>query len=290
MRFESFQILLSVASVKNFKIRQFDIKTAFLYGDINETIFMFQPESFDDGSSRVCRLRKSLYGLKQAPRQWHRKLDDTLKMFGLKSTNYDPCVYSNLDGSLLLALYVDDGLVAGRCENEIEELLAKLKQKFETTYSKAECYLGIEIEQDFKTKKIRIHQSAYTRRILHKFKMDESNSLTTPSDPNVVLQRKENGNTKEAANIPYRQIIGSLMYLAVGTRPDIALTISNLSQFITNPSVEHWKAAKRVLRYLQGTIELGIVFDGKCEQPNKLIIYSDADFATCAKLLSPANQ
>ncbi|XP_071653754.1 uncharacterized protein [Temnothorax longispinosus] len=71
------------------------------------------------------------------------------------------------------------------------------------------------------------------------------------------------------------------MYLAVGTRPDIALAVSNLSQFLDNPSMDHWKAAKRVLRYLQGTIKLGIVYDGKCEQPNKLIAYSDADLATC---------
>lgn len=201
----------------------------------------------------------------------------------MEFTNYDPCIYSNSDGSLLLALYVDDGLVAGQSESEINSLLSKLKENFETTDSKAEYYLGIEIEHDLIEKKIRIHQSAYTRNILRRFEMDESKGMSTPSDANTVLHRNEdkNGTAMEAAEVPYRQIIGSLMYLAVGTRPDIAFVVSNLSQFLSNPSMEHWKAAKRVLRYLQGTIELGIIYDGKYEQPNKLIAYSDADFATC---------
>jgi len=113
--------------------------------------------------------------------------------------------------------------------------------------------------------------------------MDESNVLSTPLDAYVVLRRNEgaNGNAMETINVPYRQIIGSLMYLAVGTRPDIAFAVSNLSQFLENPSTKHWKVAKRVLRYLQGTVKLGIIFDGNCELSNKLIAYSDTDFATC---------
>lgn len=282
-RFESIRILLSVTAAKNFVIRQFDIKTAFLHGDLNETIFMLQPEGFEDGSGRVCHLRKSLYGLKQAPRQWHQKLDDALKTFGMKSTSYDSCIYSNSDGSLLLALYVDDGLVAGQFENKVFELLAKLKEKFKTTDSEAKCYLGIEIDYNTEAKKIRIHQSAYVRNLLQRFKMDESNPVSTSSEANIVLRRNEDKdrNVKESADVPYRQIIGSLMYLAVGTRPDISFVISNLSQFLENPSYNHWKAAKRVLRYLQGTIELGLVYDGGSKQQNTLIAYSDADFATC---------
>ncbi|XP_036138913.1 uncharacterized protein LOC114255139 [Monomorium pharaonis] len=259
-RFESIRILVSVTTTKNFVIRQFDSKAAFLHGDLNETIFMVQPEGFDDGSGRVCHLRKSLYRLKQAPRQWYQKLDDALKMFGMKSTRYDPCIYSNPDGSLLLALYVDDGLIAGQSESKVFELLEKLKEKFKTIDFEAKCYLGIEIDRDIEAKKTRIHQSAYIRNLLRRFKMDESNPVSTPSEVNIVLRRNEdeNGNVKEPADVPYRQIIGSLMYLAVGTRPDIAFAVNNLSQFLDNPSFEHWKAAKRILRYLQGTIQLGL--------------------------------
>jgi len=120
----------------------------------------------------------------------------------MKSTNYDPCVYTNLDGSLLFAIYVDDGLVARQFESKVIELLTKLKEKFETTESEAKYFLGIEIEHDTKAKKIRIHQT-YTRSILWRFKMDESNVLSTPLDANVVLRRNEdvNGNAMETINI-----------------------------------------------------------------------------------------
>lgn len=197
-RFESIRMILSIAAVKNFVLRQFDVTAAFLYGDLDETIFMVQPENFDDGSGRVCRLRKSLYGLKQAPRQWHQKLDDTLKMFGMQSTNYDPCVYSNSNGTLLLILYVDDGLIAAQSESKINELLIKLKEKFKTTDSMVNYYLGIEIDNS-EAKKIRIHQSAYTRNLLRKFEMDECNVVSTPLNANVILHRNEdeNGNTLE---------------------------------------------------------------------------------------------
>lgn len=113
-RFESIRILLSTAVAKNYKIQQFDIKTAFLYGDLDNLIYMKQSEGFDDGSGRVCQLLKSLYGLKQAPRQWHYKFNEALKKLGFTPSNYDPCIYSNSDGTLLLALYVDDGLIAGK--------------------------------------------------------------------------------------------------------------------------------------------------------------------------------
>lgn len=282
-RFESIRILLSVAVAKNFQIRQFDIKAAFLYGDLDEVIFMRQPEGFDDGTGRVCRLRKSLYGLKQAPRQWHQKFDGVLQTFGMTPSSYDPCVYANAEGSLLLALYVDDGMVAGKVETDVVNMLNRLKQEFETIDSSANCYLGIEIERSENSKTIRMHQSAYIRNVLQKFGMDESHPVPTPSDANVVLRynKDEDGRSKEAADVPYRQVIGSLMYLAVGTRPDIAFAVSNLSQFLANPSVEHWNAAKRVLRYLRGTTELGLVFSGECREPNVLVAYSDADFATC---------
>lgn len=128
--------------------------------------------------------------LKQAPRQWYQKLDDTQKIFGMKSTNYDSCVYSNSDGSLLLALYVDDGLVAGKSEGKITTLLDKLKEKFETTDSKAKYYLGIEIQPELSTRKIYIHQSAYTRNILRKFDVDiECNVNTVGCKHRVTSER-----------------------------------------------------------------------------------------------------
>lgn len=282
-RYESVRILLSIATAKNYEIHQFDIKTAFLHGDIDRVIYMHQPKGFDDGSGRVCQLFKSLYGLKQTPRQWHNKFDESLRMLGLTPTECDPCIYSNKDSTLLLALHVDDGLIIGETNDEIQKLIKELERRFEMTHSEAKNYLGIEIERNIREKTLRIHQSAYICNILSRFGFDKSNPMTTPADANVILHRNEdeNGNPKNPAQVLFRELIGSLMYLAVATRPDIAFIVSNLSQFLSNPSLEHWMAAKRVLRYLQGTIGLGIVFDGNSKDLNILNAYSDADFATC---------
>lgn len=104
-------------------IHQFDIKTAFLYGDIKEDIFMKQSEGFDDGSGKVCKLLKSLYGLKQAPRQWNIKFDAFLQRFDLSTSQYDTCIYVASKEVLYLALYVDDGLVVGKSPQTIKKLL-----------------------------------------------------------------------------------------------------------------------------------------------------------------------
>lgn len=125
-RFDSIQILLSIAATNDCEIRQLDVKTAFLYGHFNEKIFMKHPEGFDDGSGRVCRLNKSLYGLNQAPKQWHIKIDKFMKGFGLFPTTVDPCIYSVKHGTLMVALYVDDGLIIDQSKSNIDELLTEM--------------------------------------------------------------------------------------------------------------------------------------------------------------------
>lgn len=124
---ESIRMLLAIAVTRNCIMKQIDIKMAFLYGDLEELIFMYQPEGYDDGNGRVCQLKKSLYGLKQAPRQWNSKFDRFLQQFGLKPTNGDPCIYINNNGDLHLALYVDDGLVIGSSDEQIEEFVTAIE-------------------------------------------------------------------------------------------------------------------------------------------------------------------
>lgn len=281
-RFESIRILLSLAAVKDYEIVQFDIKTAFLYGDLNEEIFMTQPEGFENGSGQVCKLKKSLYGFKQAPRQWHEKFDSSLKQLGLKSTDYDSCVYTMENDSLYLVLYVDDGLIIGKSKTAINCLLTKLQNKFEITTTLDNYYLGLEIERDREKKIIRVHQSMYTKSILKRFKMDSANAISVPADVHTILKRNidNNGQLGPVVDVPYRQVIGSLMYLAIGTRPDITFAVNNLSQFLERPSNEHWNAAKRVLKYLRSTIDIGIKFSSS-NYPNVLTAYSDADYGSC---------
>lgn len=282
-RFESIRILISAACANDYEIYQFDIKTAFLYGDLEEDVYMEQPEGFNDGSGRVCKLRKSLYGLKQAPRQWNTQFDKFLHKFGLIKSQNDPCIYVAPKRALYLALYVDDGLVIGKSIETIKKLLDTMNKEYETTYLEAKCYLGIEIERDRKARKLRLHQLAYIRAVLKKFEMENCNPVGVPAESHQVLTRNEdeNGISISTTDRPYRQLIGSLMYLAVGTRADIAFAVSTLSQFLENPSELHWKAAKRVLRYLAGTCNMGIEYRSS-NMANILTAYSDADYGTCS--------
>jgi hypothetical protein len=280
-RLDSIQTLLSIAVAKDYEIYQLDVKTAFLHGDLNELIYMKQPEGFDDGSRRICKLNKSLYGLKQASKQWYTKFDEFMREFGLKPSNADPCVYTSPE--LFVALYVDDGLVVGHSKSKIEKLLKTMKQKFEVTSSITTCYLGIEIIRDRKLKTIKLSQAAYTKSILKKFDMMNCNGVSTPSNLGTQLRRNidTNGNTGPIAQVPYQQLIGFLMYLSTGTRPDISHAVNTLSKFLETPSNEHWIAAKRILKYLKSTIDLVIVYNGANENVCQLTGYSDADFASC---------
>ena len=281
-RFESVRTLMSIAAVEDFDIYQMDVKCAFLYGSLDEEIYMEQVDGFEDGTDRVCLLKKSLYGLKQAPRQFHKKIDTELESLGLKKTNADPCVYTSSNGNLYLALYIDDGLVIGSSQKEIEKLLRALKEKFKITWEVANCYLGVEIARNREAKTILLHQTAYARSILERFKMMDSNPNATPADTKIKLTKNVNsdGTVGVIANVPYREAIGSLMYLAIGTRPDLAFIVSQLSQFLDAPSESHWTAVKRVFRYIKGTLNKGIVYGGKTDVKNEIRAYSDADWAT----------
>lgn len=193
-------MLLAVAAAKNFEIAQLDVKTAYLYGDLTETICMEQPDGFNDGTNRVCLLNKSLYGLRQAPRQWHAKFDSFMREFGLKPTNADSCVYTSKNDELLVALYVDDGLVFGKSKMEIDKLLKAMQQQFEITSSDATCYLGVEIIRNREKKTVCLIQTAYAKAILNKFGMTSCNSVATPADTSTTLKTNIN---EDPRNVSY---------------------------------------------------------------------------------------
>lgn len=206
-----------------------------------------------------------------------------MKNYGFKPTNSDQCVYSSENGDIYLTLWVDDGLILGRSKAKIQKLLDAMNDEFEITSSIAKYYLGIEINHDKRSKKIRLSQTNYTRAILEKFKMTNCNPVQTPMEPGtqLVSNYDENGQPGPIADVPYRQLIGSLMYLAVATRPDLSYAVSVLSKFLEQPSDAHWLSAKRVLKYLKGTLDMGITFDGNCDQKNQLVAYTDSDYASC---------
>ena len=280
-RLTSVRCILSLVAANDLEMVQCDVVTAFLYGDLTEDIYLRQPEGYEDESGRVCKLRHSLYGLRQAPLQWNKKISGVLQQLNLEPCSADPCVYVRKSDNLVFALFVDDGLCAAPSMQIIEDFLENLQRSFKMTHSKVACYIGIEIQRDREKKTVKIHQKSYLSKVLEKFSMLDCNSVNSPCLVDQQLKRNVDGDGRllEPYNVPYRQLIGSLMYAAVATRPDIAYIVNQLSQFLESPSKAHWQCAKRVLRYIKGTIDKGITYSVG-GQLNQLIAYSDASWAS----------
>jgi len=280
--YDSVRMLIALATEYDMYIHQFDVKTAFLHGDLLEEVYMKQPQGFVTNSSLVCKLHKSLYGLKQAPRCWNTKFVAFLKFFGFKQLETDRCVLrAEIKGELVfLALYVDDGLILCKRREVLNEILAELDKQFKITSRSADCFVGLQIKRSVERKETFVSQCSYITKMLHKFNMLNCKPIDTPADSSLVLSTRhcpENDTEKqEMEEIPYREAVGSLMFVSVVSRPDITYAVNQVSRFLNNPGKRHWIAVKRIMRYLKGTVDCGILYDGN---NSTLKVYADADFA-----------
>lgn len=276
-RLDTVRSLLAIAAKERMKLKHFDVSAAFLYGDISETIYMRQPEGFEDGTNRVCKLKRSLYGLKQASRCWNQKFDDFMGSLNFVQSKEDPCLYVRHKNAvkIFVALYVDDGLVASNSSSEIETFISELQSKFKIVAKELTYFLGLEITQV--ENGIAVGQAAFVKKILDRFGMSNCNKVSTPIEK---LPNLEPGKVSEPVDFPYRSAVGALLYLARGTRFDISFVVSVLSRTLENPSQLDVGRIKRVFRYLAGTINHSLVYEW---QPgcSELSCYSDADFAGC---------
>ncbi|UYV83405.1 hypothetical protein LAZ67_23000904, partial [Cordylochernes scorpioides] len=273
-RHDTIRTLLAIAANEDLKLVQFDIKTAFLYGDLQDQIYIKQPEGFNNGTDLVWKLKKSLYGLKQSPRCWNQKIVNFMKERCLKESTADPCLFfrKTNDHLLIIAIYVDDGIIAGTNEQETKEFLDELMFSFKITSEPLNYFLGIEIERQ-SDGSIFINQKAYIKRILEKFNMSQANKVGTPTDNSTVP-----GEAEILENVPFREAIGSLMHLSCLTRPDITFALNKVSQKLAAPTKYDWEAVKRIFKYLVGTTEYGIMYQ-KGHKVGVLESFSDADFA-----------
>lgn len=275
VKYPSIRAILAIAASKNMLLKQFDVKTAFLNSELSETIYMKQPVGYDDGSDKICKLNKSLYGLKQASRAWNNKFTTFIKQFNFKVSKADPCVFIHSTGETYLTIYIDDGLIASKDGELIDNIIEYLRKHFEVKAFEADSYLNLQIKR-MANGSIYLHQENYTNRILERFNMRDCNQVTVPADPNTTLYDLDND---EAVIFPYREAVGSLMYLTVSTRPDISFAVGLTSRFIEHPSKAHVNAVKRILKYIKGTSSYGIFFPAN--ENLVLFAYSDADFAGC---------
>ena len=278
------RLMLTLAVHNNWEIHQMDVKTAYLNGDLKEEIYMKQPEGYimPGSENKVCKLKKSLYGLKQSGRAWNEKLDMEFKKCGMRRSKADGCVYYRTVGKGLdiIVVYVDDLLIISPNEQTLKELKRLIRSCFEVKdLGKVNYLLGIRIQR-FEDGSISMDQNQFIRNMLKEFNMENSKPVSTPLNPGQDLSKQQCPKTEEERmemiNVPFRQLIGKLLYLALATRPDLAYAVSKLGQYSSNPGKEHWVAAKRLLRYLQGTKDFKLSINPKNEE---MSCWSDADWA-----------
>ena len=283
-KFNSIRVLLALAAQQDFEVHQMDVKTAFLNGDLEEEIYMQQPEGFISigQEGKVCKLKRSLYGLKQAGRSWYHKIDTCFSELGLQRTHADNCVYQlRKDGTIIIvAIYVDDLLILANDVTALNNLKLELGKRFDMKdLGEVHFCLGIQVTRNRQERTIRISQAKYIEDVLKRFNMQDSKPIGTPLDASVKLTKDMSPASaqeeEEMKNVPYQSAIGSIMYAMLGTRPDISYAVGVVSQFSSAPGRSHWNAVKRILRYLKGTVNYALEYKGT---DSTLIGYSDADW------------
>ncbi|KAL5852507.1 hypothetical protein ACOSQ3_007625 [Xanthoceras sorbifolium] len=285
VKLTTIRLVLKIVAAENLHLEQLDVKTAFLHGDLEEEIYMRQPEGFKEAGKEnlVCRLKKSLYGLKQAPRQWYKKFDSFMSSSGFTRCQADHCCYiKRFDNSfIILLLYVDDMLIAGSDMQEIMNLKRELSKQFAMKdLGAAKQILGMRIKRDTKSGTLLLSQAEYIKKVLSRFNMQDAKPVSTPLGIHFRLSKEQSPKTEEErthmAKVPYASAIGSLMYAMVCTRPDIAQAVGAVSRYMNNPGKIHWEAVKWILRYLRGTTNKTLCFKGG---DTTLTGYVDADLA-----------
>ena len=282
---KSIRILLAIAAYYDYEVWQMDVKTAFLNGNLQEDVYMTQPEGFTSkDQTKVCKLNRSIYGLKQASRSWNIRFDETIKEFGFSQNLDEACVYKKEDGNsrIFLVLYVDDILLMGNDKSALQEVKDWLSQRFmmkdlgEATY-----ILGIRIYRDRSQRLLGLSQSTYIDKVLKRFSMEQSKRGLLPIRHGIHLSKEMSpispSEVSRMQRIPYASAIGSIMYAMLCTRPDVSYALSSTSRFQSNPGEGHWTAVKNILKYLKRTKDMFLVY-GNADLTVRG--YTDASFQT----------
>ena len=272
----SYKAIFAIAAANDWEIEQMDVKTAFLYGEIDEEVYVEVPHGYTNKHKMYCRLRKALYGLKQSPRIWSNTLAAYLKEHGFLALDADQSVFSN--GLVIIAIYVDDLLLASPDKASIQKAKAALHKRFQMTdLGPLAYYLGMGVERDRQQRTLSLSQKAYLEKVIRDHGMWESNPMATPIDTSTKLIAAAPDYICPAEDKHrYQSAVGSLMYAMLGTRPDIAFAVSVVSRYASNPTPVHWTAVKRIFRYLRHSLDLRLTFSGPLKP---LAGYTDADWA-----------
>ncbi|GJY00783.1 putative ribonuclease H-like domain-containing protein [Tanacetum coccineum] len=276
-RIEAIRLFLAYASFKDFVVYQMDVKSAFLYGKIEEEVYVCQPPGFEDPHfpDKVYKVEKALYGLHQAPRAWYETLSTYLLDNGFHRGQIDKTLFikRHKDDILLVQVYVDD-IIFGSTKKEMSTEFEKLMHdKFQmSSMGELSFFLGLQVQQ--KSDGIFISQDKYVAKILKKFDFASVKTASTLMETNKALIKDEKAEDVDVHL--YRSMIGSLMYLTA-SRPDIMFAVCACARFQVTPKTSHLNVVKRIFRYLKGQPKLGLWYPR--DSPFDLEAFSDSDYA-----------
>lgn len=274
-RMISMKALMSTACVRGWYIESMDVETAFLNGNIKSEVYIYPPDGYNVEDGKVCKLNKALYGLRESPRDWYECFHEFMTSIKFKRSDYDYCIYKGCVNNvkIYLCLYVDDILICGENVDAIKEVKKILNNRFRMKdLGKVKQYLGIDIEYEPKQKKMTLSQGKYIDSLAEKFNVKEAKKYETPMEQNLSLEPGEVND-----NLRYRSLIGALLYVASGTRPDVSYSVNYLSRFQNCYSDTHYKYALRVLKYLYFTQNIKLSYDAVFDE--SLDAFVDADWA-----------
>jgi hypothetical protein len=291
VRYSTLRTLLAVASARKYIVHHMDVDTAFLYGRMprGSPIYTTIPEGYSvpaelqGKENLVARVDRAIYGLKQSPRLWNQTIDCTLKKYGFNVSSNDVCLYSRQQNgeTLYVTIFVDDLVIAGSNITAINEFKSELRQEYNMKdLGEINFCLGMEVSYD-DNHCYSLSQSKYIGDVLRRFGMSNCNPSPIPMETGCKLSKSMAPSTPQeeaaAAIFPYREIVGSLMYLMVSTRPDIGYAVGQLAKFMNCHGPQHHAAAIHLLRYIKGTQHCCIKYGSS---DLTLTGYSDSDWAS----------
>jgi hypothetical protein len=283
------RILLALAAAEQWSVYQTDVVQAFLHGVLDDVdIFINPPERYPCPPGTVLKLRKAVYGLHQAPVKFKQEVVEWFRSHGYQAANQSETIWflRVKDAILIHALYADDFLHFTSDPKLYQSFQQEFKRRFEVKSDRVEVYLGNRIVTDTQRLRVHLDQSQYSKDLLERFGMASSTPVATPMVDRLSAQSGGTPLGKEDQE-KFRGIVGSLLYLSCWSRPDIAFAVSELSRFVSSASDVHMKAAKHLLRYLKGTVDIGLNYSrpthvGALGTVNQLWGYVDSDWAGCA--------
>jgi hypothetical protein len=278
------RLLSAIAAQENMTLHKFDLKAAFITSEIDCELYVSIP-GVAVPPGKAIKLRRALYGGRSSGALYARDINKWLVDYGFQPTSTDSTLYRlEKDGEvILLSLYVDDGACATNSQRLLQEFLKDLSQQYDLSDKGVmDWHLGMKFVQDIESGTVTIDQSAYIDSVLKRFGMADCNASSTPMVAHTYLSKADSPEVPDKQTVKfYQQLVGSLMYVACATRPDIAMAVNSCAQFMSNPGPAHVEAAKHVLRYLKGTQDTAMVFTRSSDAGAANVLYGfvDADHA-----------